>query len=137
MSSLRSRSGRIAAVVIALSAVMGLAACAATPVVAPIIVNTGDIQDATVSVPLNSMLVLKTGDLAVDSYTATIADPSIAEFVQGRVDGSATFNPGLKPLKVGTTSVTLTNKNGGIQQVVFELKVTPTPGGANLGGAGR
>ncbi|MEP6480896.1 MAG: hypothetical protein ABJA94_02700 [Rhodoglobus sp.] len=137
MRSLRTKSARVAVAAIAVSAVMGLAACAATPVVAPIVVNTGDIQDSTVSVPINSMLVMNTGDLAIDSYTATIADPSIAEFVQGRTDGGATFNPGLKPLKVGTTSVTLTNKDAGIEHVVFELKVTPAAGGANLGGAGR
>jgi hypothetical protein len=131
------KSPRVFAAVIAVSAVMGLAACAPGPVVAPIVVNTGDIQDSTVTVPINSTLVLDTGSLDVDSYTADIADPSIATFVQGRVDGSASFNPGLAPLKVGQTSVTLTNKNGGIQQVVFVLKVTPAAGGANLGGSGR
>ena len=117
--------------------VAGLAACGATPVVAPVVVNSGDIQGSVVEVPLNSTLVINTGDLAVDSYTAEIADPSIAEFVQGREDGSASFNPGLSPKKVGETEVTLSNKDGGIQNVEFTLKVVPVPAGTGiLGGSG-
>ena len=117
--------------------VAALAACGATPVVTPVVVNSGDIQGSVVEVPLNSTLVINTGDLAVDSYTAEIADPSIAEFVQGREDGSASFNPGLKPKKVGETEVTMTNEQGGIQPLEFTLKVTPAPAGGNLGGSGR
>jgi len=117
---------------------VGIAGCTApTPVVTPIVVNAEDIQGGVVEVPLNSTLVINTGSLAVDSYSATIADPSIAEFVQGKDDGSATFNPGLTPKKVGETEVTLSNKDGGIQDVDFTLKVTPIPAGGNLGGSGR
>lgn len=117
---------------------VALAGCAAPgPVVAPIVVNAEDIQGGVVEVPLNSTLVINTGSLDVDSYSATIADPSIAEFVQGKDDGSATFNPGLTPKKVGETEVTLSNKDGGIQDVDFTLKVTPIPAGGNLGGSGR
>ena len=119
------KSFRILAAVVAVSAVVGLSACAPTqPVVAPVTVSVGDLQGATVDVALNQVININTGDLAVDSYTAEIADPSILEFVQGREDGSATFNPGLKPLKVGTTEVTLTNAQGGIQPLVFTVKVT-------------
>ena len=118
--------------------VAALAACGTTPVVTPVVVNSGDIQGSVVEVPLNSTLVINTGDLAVDSYTAEIADPSIAEFVQGREDGSASFNPGLSPKKVGETEVTLSNKDGGIQNVDFTLKVVPVPAGTGiLGGSGR
>jgi hypothetical protein len=118
---------------------VGLAGCvgAPGPVVTPIVVNSGDIQGSIVEVPLNSTLVINTGDLAVDSYTAKIADPSIAEFVQGKEDGSASFNPGITPKKVGETEVTLSNEDGGIQDVDFTLKVTPIPAGGNLGGSGR
>ena len=131
------KSLRVFAAVLAISAATALAGCATTPVVAPITVNVGDLQGKTVEVPIDSVLNINTGDLAVDSYTAKIKDTSIASFVQGRTDGSATFNPGLKPLKVGETEVTLSNENGGIQNVEFTLKVTPAPGGANLGGTGR
>ncbi|MEP6480057.1 MAG: hypothetical protein ABJB03_11735 [Rhodoglobus sp.] len=115
------RLGLIAATaVLALS----LAGCAPTPVGTPITMSSEDLQGKTVELPLNSLLNITTGDLAVDSYTAEIADPSIAEFVQGRTDGSATFNPGIKPLKAGTTEVTLTNEQGGIQAVTFTVNVT-------------
>jgi hypothetical protein len=74
----------------------------------------------------------------VNSYEAEISDPSIVEFEQGRDDGSATFNPGFKPLKVGETEVTMTNEQGGIQPLEFTIKVVPVPGGGNvLGGEGR
>ncbi|MBX3100586.1 MAG: hypothetical protein KF761_13540 [Salinibacterium sp.] len=108
---------------------IGLAGCGASgPVVAPIVVSVGDLQGTTVEVPLNSTLVINTGDLAVDSYTAVIADTSVAEFVQGKVDGGATFNPGLTPRAVGATKVTLSNEAGGIQDVNFTMKVTPAGG---------
>ena len=109
--------------------VLALAGCAGAipPVVAPVVVNVGDIQGTTVEVPLGSTLVLNTGDLAVDSYSAEVADPSVAEFVAGRDDGSATFNPGFTPKKVGETEVTLSNENGGIQNVEFTLEVTQAP----------
>lgn len=110
---------------VAVSAVVGLSACAPTqPVVAPVTVSVGDLQGATVDVALNQVININTGDLAVDSYTAEIADPSILEFAQGKEDGGATFNPGLKPLKVGTTEVTMTNAQGGIQPLTFTVKVT-------------
>ena len=110
---------------VAVSAVVDLSACAPTqPVVAPVTVSVGDLQGATVDVALNQVININTGDLAVDSYTAEIADPSILEFVQGKEDGGATFNPGLKPLKVGTTEVTMTNAQGGIQPLTFTVKVT-------------
>lgn len=129
---------RLAVAAIAASAVFGLAACSApTPVVAPVTVLVNNLQGETVKVALNQLVNINTESLAVDSYTAKIADPSIAEFVQGRKDGSAKFNPGLKPLKVGTTKVTLTNEQGGIQPLEFTLEVVKAPAGANLGGTGR
>ena len=128
---------RLLAVAAVAASLVALSACAPTPVVAPIVVNAGDIQGSTVEVPLNSTLVINTGDLAVDSYTAEVADESIATFVQGKDDGSASFNPGFSPKKVGETEVTLTNEQGGIQPLEFTLKVTPVPAGGNLGGSGR
>ena len=120
------KSIRVLAAVAAISLAVGLSACApTTPVVAPVTVSVGDLQGATVDVALNQVINIDTGDLAVDSYTAEIADPSILEFVQGKEDGGATFNPGLKPLKEGTTEVTLTNEQGGIQPLVFSVTVKP------------
>lgn len=105
---------------------LGLTACAAPngPVIAPVTVEAGDLQGTTVDLVVGQVLNINTGSLDVDSYTAEVADPSIAEFTQGRDDGSATFNPGFTAKKVGETDVTLTNEQGGIQPVEFTIKVT-------------
>lgn len=87
--------------------------------------KANDLQGETVTVPLNSMLVIQTGDLKVDSYTAEVEDSSIAEFVKGARAGDFDTYPGMKPKKVGETKVTLKNENGGIENVVFTLEVTP------------
>jgi hypothetical protein len=118
---------RVLSAIMAVCAVVGLAACAPSPigpVVAPVTVDVNDLQGATVEVALNQVINITTASLAVDSYTAEIADPTVLEFVQGREDGSATFNPGLRPLRVGETEVTLTNEQGGIQPLQFTVVVT-------------
>lgn len=128
---------RLVAVAAAASVLVALAGCAVTPAVEPVVVQVNDLQGETVTVPLNSTLVIQTGDLRVDSYTAEVADPSIAEFVKGARAGDFDTYPGMKPKKVGETEVTMKNEDGGIQNLVFTLKVTPVPAGGNLGGSGR
>jgi len=105
----------------------GCSSASPSNVVAPITKSTDELQGSTVELPLNTVLNITTGSLAVDSYSATIADPSIASFVQGHTDGSATFNPGITPLKIGETTVTLKNSQGGIQDVKFTLDVVAAP----------
>ncbi|MCU1412884.1 MAG: hypothetical protein JWN80_224 [Microbacteriaceae bacterium] len=95
-----------------------------TPVVAPVTKSANDLQGTTVKVPLGSMLNINTGSLATSSYSGKVDDPSIAEFVKGGKKDGADFNPGVKPLKVGETTVTLKNAQGGIQNVVFTIDVT-------------
>ena len=115
----------LAAAVVLSSAVLGLAACAPpTPVITPVTMDANDLQGATVELVVDQVLNINTGDLAVDSYTADIADGTVLEFVQGREDGSATFNPGFTALKAGETDVTMTNAQGGIQPLEFTVKVS-------------
>jgi len=95
-----------------------------TPVVAPVVLRIADLDGSTVRVGLNQVVDLDTGSLPVTSYSGTVADTAIATFTPGRTDGGAEFNPGLTPHKVGTTEVTLSNSNGGIQNVEFTLTVT-------------
>lgn len=52
-----------------------------------------------------------------------IDGPEVVSFVDGRTDGSATFNPGVKAVEVGDSDVTLTNSSTG-QSVSFEVEVT-------------
>lgn len=123
--------GALAAAVVALS----LCACSqqtpstpvsssASTVIAPVVLSAEDLQGATVDLSVGQVLDITTGDLAVDSYSAEIEDPSVVEFVEGRESGGATFNPGLTALTEGTTKVTLSNEDGGIEDVIFTVSVT-------------
>lgn len=106
---------------------LALAGCTATPpAVEPVVVEVGDLQGTTVEVPLDSTLVIQTSGVSVESYSAEVADPSIAEFVEGADAGDFAMYPGFQPRKVGETQVTLSNEDGGIQDVDFTLKVTPS-----------
>lgn len=96
----------------------------ATPVIAPVTMDAGDLQGATVDLVVGQVLNIDTGDLAVDSYTGEVADTAVAVFVQGREDGSAVFNPGIEARSAGTTEVTMTNAQGGIQPLQFTVEVT-------------
>ncbi|MGK9147623.1 hypothetical protein KXS11_08375 [Plantibacter flavus] len=125
---------RTLTMIVVLGAVLGTSACSDgagsssaqssasdAGVIAPIIVQLADQDGRTVTVGLDNVVDL----VAVDpkAWTATIADPSIAEFVAGGTRGGATFNPGLQPLAAGTTEVTLKNGSDG-STVVFTLEVT-------------
>ena len=125
-----TRTARLLAVIAALAlGLTSLSGCSSptspsTPVVEPVVVKIADISGTTVKVALNQVVDLDTGSLSVTSYSGTVADTAIATFTPGYKDGSAEFNPGLTPHKVGTTEVTLSNANGGIQDVQFTLTVT-------------
>ena len=122
MISTRTRTLAVAAALL-----FGLTACTAPstgPIVSPVTVKIADLDGTTVKVALNQVVNLDTGDLATDSYSGKVADPSIATFTKGGKNGGADFNPGLTPHKVGTTEVTLSNSDGGIQDVEFTLDVT-------------
>lgn len=96
-------------------------------VIAPVTMEANDLQGAEVELLVGQALNINTGDLAVDSYSGEVADPAVAEFSPGRNDGSAEFNPGVTALKVGTTGVTMTNEQGGIQPLEFTVVVTEQP----------
>lgn len=118
---------------VALAAV-ALAACApaaspspsqsSTRVIAPVTMAANDLQGATVDLLVGQVLNVTTGDLAVDSYRGTVADAAVARFDAGHDDGSARFNPGVTALAPGTTAVTMTNQNAGIQPLEFTVVVT-------------
>ncbi|SFS03544.1 hypothetical protein SAMN04487846_1682 [Microbacterium sp. cf046] len=112
-----------AAAVVALA--IGLSACAPsnTPVIAPVTVDVGDLQDGTVELVVGQVLNINTGDLAVDSYSGEVEDTSVAEFVKGYEQDGATYNPGVKALAEGSTQVVLSNSDGGIEDVTFTVDV--------------
>ncbi len=96
----------------------------AAGVIAPVIVQLVDQDGRTVSVGLDNVVDLVAVDPTV--WSAEIEDPSIAEYVPGGSRGGASFNPGLQPLAVGRTEVTLTNRSDD-STVVFTLEVVAGP----------
>lgn len=110
------------AAVIALS--VGLSACAQNdPVIAPVTMDANDLQGATVDLVVGQVLNINTGSLAVDSYSGEVADPSVAEFVEGYEEDGTTYNPGVKALADGSTTVVMSNSTGGIQDLTFTVEV--------------
>ena len=114
-----------------LFAVLGVSGCAAsdrTPiggdVITPVSVQANDLQGTTVELVVGQVLNINTGDLAVDSYSGTIADTAVAKFSQGNATKESKTNPGVEARAVGTTEVTLTNEQGGIQPLEFTVVVT-------------
>ncbi len=93
-------------------------------VIAPVTMAAGELQGATVDLIVGQVLNISTGDLATDSYSGTVADTAVATFTPGRTDAGAVFNPGVKAVAVGATSVTLKNTQGGIQPLEFTVVVT-------------
>ncbi len=124
MNSGTSTKLRLLAVALVASAALALVGCAPANVITPVTMSANDLQGATVDLKVGQVLNINTGDLAFDSYTAEVSDPSVAEFVQGHDDGSATFNPGFTAKAEGTTDVTMTNEQGGIQPLEFTITVT-------------
>jgi len=94
----------------------------------PVIVDLGDVDGTTVEVPESGSVDLTGDDETYTDWTADIADPAVVEFVPGRDDGSAQFNPGLTAKSVGTTEVTLDNSESG-DSVTFTVDVVPKPDG--------
>ncbi|MCS5716734.1 hypothetical protein N1027_01135 [Herbiconiux sp. CPCC 205763] len=130
----------LAAFAIVGAAAVGLSACsstngnepAATPsstsesssMLPPVIVEIADAEGTTVEVPLDNVVDLVTGDNeSVSAWTAKISDESVIEFVPGKDDGSAQFNPGLTPLAEGTSDVVLSNSETD-STVSFTVTVT-------------
>jgi hypothetical protein len=104
---------------------VGLSACAQTnpSVIAPVTMDANDLQGQTVDLVVGQVLNINTGDLAVDSYSGEVEDTSVAEFVKGYEEGGATFNPGVKALAEGSTTVVMSNSQGGIQDLTFTVDV--------------
>jgi hypothetical protein len=120
--------GAAPAALLIVVAMFGLSGCAQQgtqgPVIEPVVMDAGDLQGQKVELLVGQVLDIDTGSLAVDSYSGEVADPKVAEFVAGKEEGGATFNPGVKGLAAGETEVVLKNTDGGIQNVTFTVEVS-------------
>ncbi|GGR38160.1 hypothetical protein GCM10010196_35110 [Agromyces mediolanus] len=93
-------------------------------VLPPVIVDLGAVDGTEVEVPVGGTVDLVGDDEHFLAWTAELSDPEVAEFVPGKDDGSAQFNPGLTALAEGDTEVTLTNDESG-EKLEFTLVVVP------------
>ena len=140
MRGIRSRRGyrRVAASVAVASVLavgaLALAGCSSggssgdASALPPVIVDLGDVEGTTVEVPEGGTIDLTGDDQTSTAWTADIADPAVVEFVPGRDDGSAQFNPGLTAKSEGETEVTLDNSETG-DSVTFTVDVVPKAAG--------
>ncbi len=117
-------------------AILGLSACASSDankdadvdnssstsqLVGPIVVGVSTLEGTDVTVNKAQMIDITTGSEDPASFTAVIADPTIASFTAGGTSGTATVNPGITGLASGTTKVALTN---GATGTVYNFTVT-------------
>lgn len=124
---------RLTACLVATIAVVGLAACSkskdreddsstpgsgSTQALPPVIVATDGLEGTTVQVPLTNTIVINADKPT--TWSGTVSDTTIAVFEAGHTDGSATFNPAIKPLKPGTVKVTITD---GVSTINFTVQV--------------
>lgn len=118
----------LAAVAVLAASLVGCSASASEPiggdVIAPVTMTVNELQGESVDLVVGQVLNITTDSLAVDSYSGEVADPKVAEFVPGRIDDSAEFNPGVTALAEGSSEVTMTNEQGGIQPLTFTVVVS-------------
>lgn len=113
------------ALVLSVAGLAALAGCAsADPVIAPVVRDVGDLQGETVELQVGQVLDIDTGALAVDSYRGLVEDPAVASFTPGRETGGTIYNPGVEGIAEGTTTVVLSNDDGGIEDVTFTVEVS-------------
>ena len=115
---------RAAVVITGVVLVASLTGCVSTPEITPVVVDLTDLQGETVEVPLDSELIIVTDWTLVDTYTAQIADPAIAEFERGAETGEAAYTPRIVPLQAGDTEVTLSSEEDDLDDVSFTLEIT-------------
>ncbi|RGE19806.1 hypothetical protein [Leucobacter sp. wl10] len=137
---IKARTAAAAALVTAVAAalVLSLAGCGARSddradgsggsvgkdVIAPVTMTVNELQGKTVGLVAGQVLNIDTGDLSVDSYEGEVSKPDVAEFTPGRRESAAQFNPGVTALAPGSTEVTMTNEQGGIQPLSFTVEVS-------------
>lgn len=115
--------GRLLAGVIASVALLvGTSGCAPAEV-QPVVVELADLGGQTIEVPLDSELIIITDWTLVDTYSAVIADPDVAEFQPGADTGDAAFSPRFFPLEVGETAVLLSGEDDDVANVEFTIEV--------------
>jgi hypothetical protein len=94
-----------------------------TPVAEPTVMDLEDLEGETVTLKVGETLEIRTGTQPGDAYTGDVEKPDVAEFIPAVEVRLVTFNPGVKALKTGSTTVILTNSQDGSDPVPFTVTV--------------
>lgn len=90
-------------------------------ITAPLMTSYINLDGGTLEVKVGQAINIDTNDHPVDSVQGAADDERIAEFVPGRVEATAEFNPGFATKTLGETTATLTSDWG--DPVTFTIKV--------------
>lgn len=93
-------------------------------IIAPVTMSVNELQGEEIDLLVGQVLNINTDSLDVDSYTGQSSDTEVAEFVEGRKDDSAEFNPGVTAVSPGRAEITMVNAQAGIQPLSFTVNVT-------------
>ena len=83
----------------------------------PPVIVTADQTDASAKV--GAFIDIVVDDPA--NTTIAVDNAEVLEVIQGKDDGSATFNPGAEALSPGTATITVTSPDGSIRDIVVTV----------------
>ena len=83
----------------------------------PPVIVTADQTDASATV--GAFIDIVVDDPA--NTTIAVDNAEVLEVIQGKDDGSATFNPGAEALAPGTATITVTSPDGSIRDIVVTV----------------
>lgn len=115
---------------------VGLSGCATaspqSPVsstrhVAPVVVDVASLDGKTIPLPRSTVLDINVPTGQTTGWKATFEQKGMALFQPGSHRGGLETNPGILPLRQGTTKVTLQRGTSDTQKVAFTLTITPAP----------
>jgi len=89
----------------------------------PIIADLNSIDGTTVEVKVGGHIDLTGDSTTYKDWTGEVSDPKVAEFIAGKDEGGASFNPGIVGLAAGEATVKMTNSTSN-KTVTFTVKVT-------------
>jgi hypothetical protein len=92
-------------------------------VLPPVIEDINSIDGTTVDLKAGGTIDLTGDTTTYTDWTGEVSDPKVAQFVPGRDEGGASFNPGVKALAAGTAEVKLTNSTSN-ETATFTVNVT-------------
>jgi hypothetical protein len=92
-------------------------------VLPPIIVNLDTVDGTTVEIKVGGHIDLTGDSTTYKDWTGVISDPNVAEFIPGKDEGGAQFNPGIVGLAIGVVTANLTNSTTN-DAVMFTVNVT-------------